>query len=82
MITETIADAFDYIRNEWVLEDGRIEAEQWAEGFAFSRVGQADQSAHVAAKELRLQLTPQQWDALIARGDHMRLTDGYAFCGY
>ena len=75
---DEFASALSYIRSEWVLEDGWIDSEQWAEALAFARYrGESDD--YRGARECEAQLTPRQWSHIAARAEHMRACDGFAF---
>lgn len=75
---DELASALSYIRSEWVLEDGWIDSEQWAEALAFARYrGEPDD--YRDARECEAQLTPRQWADIAARAAHMWAYDGFAF---
>lgn len=75
---EGVAKALGYIVHEFNIEanGGRIDAEMWAEGFAFARYDGAYFFRQAA--EHFAQLLPQDWRIIQARADHMRACDGFA----
>ena len=57
---DEIARAFRYVENEYVIKDGRIDMEQWAEGLAFGRyAGDAEEKRQ--AKEMIKQQPQAAW---------------------
>lgn len=57
---DELARAFRYIENEYVIKDGRIDMEQWAEGLAFGRyAGDAEEKRQ--AKEMLKQQPHAAW---------------------
>ena len=74
---DTIATAITYIFNEFRIESGWIDGEQWAEGLAFGRY-RGDSEDYRMARECRDQLTSGQWSILTARAEYMRACDGFA----
>ena len=57
---DELARAFRYIENEYVIKDGRIDMEQWAEGLAFGRyAGDADDKRQ--AKAMIDQVSAATW---------------------
>lgn len=57
---DELARAFRYVENEYVIKDGRIDMEQWAEGLAFGRyAGDAEEKRQ--AKEMIKQQPQTAW---------------------
>ena len=69
---QEIADAYRYIDREYMVEDGRIDGEQWAEGLAFALYRGSEHELAIA-REVRPQLTDDQWRVIAARADYLRL---------
>ena len=67
---DEIARAIRYIENEYVLEDGRIDGEQWAEGLAFGRYA-GDADTKLQAKEVFKQLSHAAWLELAERANYL-----------
>lgn len=74
---DELARAFRYIENEYVLKEGRIDSEQWAEGLAFGRyAGDADDK--LQAKEALKQLTTGVWLRIAERANYLSREQGEA----
>ena len=76
-IINQLATALTYIEHEFII-DGYIDSEQWAEGLAFGRYAPSADEIRKAS-EAYPQLTPMQWDHIMARAEHMRSCDGFAW---
>lgn len=72
---DELACALSYIENEFLLEDGQIDGEQWAEGLAFGRYPGCERDK-VAAGEILPQLSRSEWARLTARADHLAEGEG------
>lgn len=68
---EEIARAFLYIENEYVLKDGRVDSEQWAEGLAFGRSRDIDSEDKRRAKEVLAQLSSGKWMRIAERANYL-----------
>ena len=72
---DELARAFRYIENEYVIKDGRIDMEQWAEGLAFGRyAGDADDKHQ--AKEMFKQASASTWLRTAERANHLAREQG------
>lgn len=72
---DELARAFRYVQNEFVIKDGRIDGEQWAEGLAFGRyAGDADDKRH--AKAALEQLSTAEWLSIAERANRLSLDQG------
>lgn len=74
---EDIASAYEYITREFMISDGFIHSEMWAEGLAFGSCRPSADDLRVAAEALP-QLTTEQWILIAHHAQRMRLTGGFA----
>lgn len=74
---DELACAFRYIDREYVIKNGLISTEQWAEGLAFGRfAGDADDK--LQAKEALKQLSAGKWLRVAERANYLSLEQGDA----
>ena len=74
---DELARAFNYIENEFVIKEGRISGEHWAEGLAFGRyAGDADDK--LQAKEALKQLSAAKWLHIAERANRLLVEQGEA----
>jgi hypothetical protein len=74
---EELARAFAYIEVEFVIKDGRIDGEHWAEGLAFGKyAGDADDKRQ--AKEALKQLPHAEWLRIVERANYLAQEQGDA----
>jgi len=72
---DEIARALRYVENEYVIKNGRIDMEQWAEGLAFGRyAGDADDKRQ--AKEAFQQLPSAAWLRAADRANYLAREQG------
>ena len=72
---DELARAFRYIENEYVIKDGRLDMEQWAEGLAFGRyAGDAEAKRH--AKEAFKQVPSAAWLRAADRANYLAREQG------
>ena len=58
---DELARAFSYVEREYVIKDGRIDMEQWAEGLAFGQRYAADAEDKHQAQEMLKQQPQATW---------------------
>lgn len=74
---DELARAFRYIENEYVIKDGRIDMEQWAEGLAFGRyAGDAEEKRQ--AKAMMDQVSASTWLRAAERANFLAREQGEA----
>ena len=74
---DELARAYRYIESEYVIKNGLISGEQWAEGLAFGRyAGGADDK--LQAREALKQLSDGKWLRLAERANYLALEQGEA----
>jgi hypothetical protein len=67
---DEIARAYAYLENEYVIKDGRVDMEQWAEGLAFGRyAGDAEDKRQ--AREMLKQQPPGVWLRAAERANYL-----------
>lgn len=71
-----LAHAFAYIEAEYIIKDGRINSEQWADGLAFGQRCTADVEATWQAKEALKQLAPAAWLRIAERANYLAREQG------
>ena len=74
---DELARALRYIENEYVIKDGRIDMEQWAEGLAFGRYAGDAENKH-QAKEAFKQLPHAAWLRAAERANYLAHEQGEA----
>lgn len=72
---DELARAFRYVEVEYVLRDGRIDMEQWAEGLAFGRYA-GDAEAKLQAKDAVKQLPRADWLRAAERANYLSREQG------
>jgi hypothetical protein len=78
---QELADALCYIEREFVIRDGLISGEHWAEGLAMHDAvayfpASADHIAQVRA--VRPQLSESAWIGIAERADYLRFSEAMA----
>jgi hypothetical protein len=74
---DELARALRYIEHEYVIKEGRIDAEQWAEGLAFGRyAGDAEDKRQ--AREALKQLPRGTWLRIAERANYLAREQGEA----
>lgn len=74
---DELSRALRYIEHEFVIRDGRIDGEQWAEGLAFGRHA-GDAEGKLLAKEALEQLPRAAWLRLAERANYLAQQQGEA----
>jgi hypothetical protein len=74
---DELARAFRYIKNEYVLKDGRVDMEQWAEGLAFGRYAGDLEDKHQAKAALE-QVSAATWLRTAERANYLTREQGEA----
>lgn len=72
---DELARAFRYIENEFVIKEGRISGEHWAEGLAFGRYA-GDSEDKLQAKEALKQLSAAKWLHIAERANRLAVEQG------
>jgi len=75
---DELARAFSYIEREFVIKEGRIDMEQWAEGLAFGQRYCADEEDKRQAKEALKQLSRAVWLRAAERANYLLREQGEA----
>lgn len=74
-----LADAFAYVEAEFVIKDGHVDGEHWAEGLANARPGRGrDDRYQRVAREIYPQLSAEKWQGITARADYLRARESEA----
>jgi len=73
-----LAHAYSYIEREYVITDGRIDAEQWAEGLAFGQRSSVDTSDKRHAEDALGQLSVGKWLRIAERANYLAREQGEA----
>lgn len=74
---DEMARALRYVENEYVIRDGRVDMEQWAEGLAFGRyAGDAEDKRR--AKEMLDQVSAATWLRAAERANYLAREQGEA----
>lgn len=74
---DEMARALRYVENEYVIKDGRVDMEQWAEGLAFGRyAGDAEDKRR--AKEMLGQVSAATWIRAAERANYLAREQGDA----
>lgn len=68
---DELARAFSYIEREYVIKNGRIDMEQWAEGLAFGQRYAADAEDKRQAKEMLNQVSAATWLRAAERANYL-----------
>jgi len=72
---DEMARALRYVENEYVIKDGRVDMEQWAEGLAFGRyAGDAEDKRR--AKEMLDQVSTATWIRAAERANYLAREQG------
>lgn len=74
---DEIARALEYVEREYVIKNGHVDAEQWAEGLAFGRYA-ADAENKRRAKEVIGQLSTGEWRRIAERANYLARQQGEA----
>lgn len=74
---DEIARALRYIEHEFIITDGRINGELWAEGLAFGRYP-GDSEDKIYAKEVLKQLPVAEWLHIAERANYLAQEQGDA----
>ena len=74
---DELARAFRYIENEFVIKEGRISGEHWAEGLAFGRFEGDSEDKHQAREALK-QLPRAEWLRIAERANYLSREQGEA----
>lgn len=74
---DELARAFRYIENEYVIKNGRIDSERWAEGLAFGRYA-GDATDKAQAKDALRQLSSGEWLRIAERANYLARDEGQA----
>lgn len=75
---DELARAYSYIVGEFVLKEGIIDMEQWAEGLAFGQRHTIDAEARRQAKEALKQLPQAAWLRAAERANYLAQQQGEA----
>lgn len=67
---DELARAYRYIENEFVIKDGRISSEHWAEGLAFGNYAGDSDDKHQAREALK-QLPHAEWLRIAERANYL-----------
>lgn len=71
-----LAHAYSYIEREYVISDGRIDAEQWAEGLVFGQRSSVDTSDKRHAEDAFGQLSVGKWLRIAERANYLAREQG------
>jgi hypothetical protein len=75
---DELAHAFAYIEREYVIKDGRIDMEQWAEGLAFGQRSGIDAEDKRVARETLKQQPTGVWLRAAERANYLAREQGEA----
>lgn len=75
---DELAHAFSYIEREYVIKEGRIDGEQWAEGLAFGQRYAIDVEDTRQAQAAAAQLSRGAWLRIAERANHLARDQGEA----
>ena len=73
---DEIARALRYVEAEYVIKDGKVDGEQWAEGLAFGQRIAADAEDKARAKEVVGQFPDGAWMRVAERADYLAREQG------